>query len=501
MDRPTEGTWKTFPQGKITAGKAGAVTLKLTPKPIATRFLRIWMTESSHTSVAGASEDPRSSLGYAIREVYAGSFTNGDEFVDLIQHSPDQNQTVTYCSSIDAWHSASDLNEHAGDQTGFDLFFTSGITNRLPAMIPVAMLYGTPENSAAQIAYLKKRGYPISYLEMGEEPNGQYMLPEDYGALYVQWADAIHKVDPGLKLGGPVFEGVNEDIKVWPDAQGRTSWMGRFLDYLKARNRLSDLTFMSLEHYPFSACGVTWSDLYREPEITSHILQVWRDDGLPANVPIFITESNLAAALTHEMVDAFAALWLADSVGSFLAAGGKAYYHSPIQPEPLRRGCHGWGTYGNFVADNDLHIRAYTSQYFASRLINREWVRHGAGIHQMFSASCDLKDDAGHVLVTTYAVRRPDNTWSVLLVNKDQSNAHRIRISVRGLDNSAPRSFSGPVTVVSFGREQYRWRGDGGDSGPNPDGPPVRSVVPANGQTQFTLPKASVTVVRGNLSA
>jgi hypothetical protein len=57
-----------------------------------------------------------------------------------------------------------------------DLFYTSGITRGLPAMIPIALLYGTPEDSVAQIAYLKKRGYPISYIEMGEEADGQYMI-------------------------------------------------------------------------------------------------------------------------------------------------------------------------------------------------------------------------------------------------------------------------------------------------------------------------------------
>ena len=36
----------------------------------------------------------------------------------------------------------------------------------------------------------KKRGYPVSHIEMGEEPDGQYMLPEDYGALYLQFATA-----------------------------------------------------------------------------------------------------------------------------------------------------------------------------------------------------------------------------------------------------------------------------------------------------------------------
>ncbi len=56
-------------------------------------------------------------------------------------------------------------------------------------------------------AYLKKRGYPISWVEMDEEADGQYYMPEDYATLYLQFADAIHKVDPTLKLGGPGLPG------------------------------------------------------------------------------------------------------------------------------------------------------------------------------------------------------------------------------------------------------------------------------------------------------
>ena len=423
--------------------------------------------------------------------------SNGD-FVDLVLHRPDQNQTATYVSSIDPWHSASDLAEDQGDQTGLDLFYTSGITNKLPAMIPVAMLYGTPEDAAAEIAYIKQRGYPISYIEMGEEPDGQNMLPEDYAALYLQFATAIHKVDPALKLGGPVFEGVNEDIKVWPDAQGRSSWLGRFIDYLKSHDRIGDLAFMSFEHYPFDACETTWSDLYREPQLVSHILQVWRDDGLPANVPMMITESNVAAAQNAAMTDVFAALWLADNAGAFLTAGGDVFYHSPIQPEPLRGGCRGWGTYGNFVADAGLHIRNHTSQYFASQLINLEWVKQGPDAHKIFPAIVDLTDDAGHALITAYPVQRPDGEWSIMAVNRDQSNAHAVRVVID--DGSTQKSLAGPVRIVSFGSEQYVWHSDGPNSHADPAGPAAVSTVQAGADTVFTLPKASVTVLRGRVN-
>ena len=112
------------------------------------------MTESSNTCDTHGSSDPRNCVGFAINEIYAGNRASNGDFVDLVLHRPDQNQTATYVSSIDPWHSAADLVEDH-DQTGFDLFYTSGITNHLPAMIPVAMLYGTPKDAAAEIAYVE----------------------------------------------------------------------------------------------------------------------------------------------------------------------------------------------------------------------------------------------------------------------------------------------------------------------------------------------------------
>ena len=78
--------------------------------------------------------------------------------------------------------------------------------------------------------------------------------------------------------------------------------MGRFVDYLKSHGRLSDLAFVSFEHYPFEPCTITWKTLYTEPQLMKHILQVWRDDGVPKDVPLMVTENHLAAAAhrTHD---------------------------------------------------------------------------------------------------------------------------------------------------------------------------------------------------------
>jgi hypothetical protein len=233
--------------------------------------------------------------------------------------------------------------------------------------------------------------------------------------------------------------------------------------------------------------------------LVRHILQVWRDDGVPQQVPLMITESNLSWALTQPMADLFAALWLADNAGSFLASGGAAFYHSPIQPEPLHPGCHGWSTYGNFVANEKLEVAQHTSQYFASRMINVEWVKHGAGMHRLSPAVADVTDDAGHTLITAYAAKRPDGDWSLMLINKDPSNAHEVKIEFDDANGAPPRHFSGAVAMVTFGAEQYVWHPAGAKSHADPDGPPATASLNVKSGGGFTLPKASVTVLRGKL--
>ncbi|QNI30890.1 discoidin domain-containing protein [Alloacidobacterium dinghuense] len=506
MDDPEDGEWKDFPSGVVSDGKGGTVTLQVSPTPLATRYVRVLMTESSNTCDTHGKSDPRNCVGYAIKEIYLGTQTNG-EFHDILHHTPGQDQTFTFSSSIDPWHQPSDLyvipdRMESGDQVGFDLFFTSGITRGQPAMVPVALLYGTPEDAAAQITYLEKRGYPISYIEMGEEPDGQYMAPEDYATLYLQWATALHKIDPDLKLGGPVFEGVSEDIKFWPDAQGKTSWFTRFLDYLKAHNRLSDLSFMSYEHYPYydGTCQGPWSNLFKEPEVLTHIVQVWRDDGLPANVPMFNTETNAPGG--DAAVDVFGALWLGETFPAFLTAGGKAsYYHHALPYSTPHPACwNSWGTYHMFTTDHNYLIKQRTSQFFATQMLTQEWAEPGDGEHRLFHAASDIKDSMGRTLVTAYAVQRPDGQWSLMVINKDYDNPHSVKIAFHDADTSTDNSYVGPVTRITFGKEQYRWHSAMRDGYADPDGPADKSTLP-DGARSFVLPPASMTVLRGRISS
>jgi hypothetical protein len=500
--KPTAGVWQTFPAGVVTNGKGGEATLQLSLMPVDVRWVRILMTESSNTCDTHGAADKRNCVGYAIRELYLGTTTPDGKFHDVIRHTADQDQTATYCSSVDPWHGPEDLDEQAGDQVGFDLFFTSGVTRGLPAMIPIALIYGTPEDATAEIAYIKKRGYPISYVEMGEEADGHYMSPEDYAALYVEFAVALHRLDPELKLGGPIFTGQNTDIETWPDADGKTSWTRRFIDYLKSHGKLGELAFFSFEHYPMEPGQIPWSSLYDEARLVTQIMKVWREDGVPADVPLFITESNISSASSEAYPDIYGALWLADYIGAFLSGGGDAVYYFHYLPEALSHGHNGsMGTFNFFAADRDLKIGQALSQYFASQLINLEWLQPGSGTHKVFSATSDVGDGAGHTLVTAYPVLRPDGQWSLLVINKDQENDQAVGISFDDAEKETLGAFGGTVSVTTFGKAQYQWHANPKGGTADPDGPAIKSTVNASAGTKFTLPAASVTVIRGSVAA
>jgi hypothetical protein len=89
------------------------------------------------------------------------------------------------------------------------------------------------------------------------------------------------------------------------------------------------------------------------------------------------------------------------------------------------------GTFSMFTMDKDYKILQPNSQFFAEQMINLEWVQPGSAEHRIFPSSSDITDSASHVLVTSYAVLRPDGQWSLMLVNKDQGNARQVQTDSR----------------------------------------------------------------------
>jgi hypothetical protein len=170
-------------------------------------------------------------------------------------------------------------------------------------------------------------------------------------------------------------------------------------------------------------------------------------------------------------------------------------------PMGVHHGCNNsMGTFGMFTTtEKDFQILQPTSQYFGSQLINLEWVQPGSGEHRLFRAAGDLEDPAGHALVTAYATLRPDGQYSLMVVNRDQWNRHKVRIAFHNATANTDRFFAGQVAVTTFGRAQYQWHPDPKGGSADPDGPAVKTSIDASADTWFDLPEASMSVLRGTL--
>ncbi len=507
---PAKGAWVAFRPAADTApvqARGGRALLRFASQRA--RFVRLIMTRSSGTCDSHGAADRRDCLGYAVAELGVGTADASGTFHDAVQHAAcagvtsgpyrcTGKQTATYTSSTDPWHTGADRVRNQ-EQPGLDHIARSGLTRGLPAMYPVPMLYSTPQNAVNEIRYLRARGYAVGYVELGEEPDGQYTTPEDDAALYLQWARALHDYDPALRLGGPVFSGVNSDLQWWPDAHGDVSWLHRFVAYLRAHDALDQLAFVSFEHYPFLGCehgAALTHDLLVEPSIMKTVVDAWRADGVPASVPLFVTEANFTFVnFSQTPMSVEGALWQADYMASALADGVSKVVYYQYEPVPLSQDhdCPAdWGNLTMFDADRNAVIRTRTAQFDAALMLNKHWVQPGDGAHGVYRASADVMRD-GDPVVTAYALRRPDGRWSVMLVNK-LAQAYRVDIRFTGLGGAG--RFGGDVTRATWGSAQYVWRAQGAQSHPDPNDPPAVSTV---GGPTYELPPLSITVFTGTV--
>ena len=502
------GAWRTFTQGDVTDAKGGKILLRLASEPVSTTAVRVLMSQSSDTCDSHGVQDRRNCAGYAIEDIGAGTI-DAHGFHDRVVRStygscrgalrclPDPHrQTLIWTSSDDPWHADGDKVNGDQDQTGLDLIARSPITRGLPTIYPVPLFYSTPENAANEVRYLEARQYPISHIEMGEEVDGQYALPEDYAALYVQFADAIHAVDPHVKLGGPVFEGVNKDVAVWRDAAGDASWLHRFIAYLRRRGHLRDFAFMSWEHYPYHNCdrGQTLrDDLLDEPSFVRRMVRQWRADGVPRGIPLLETEDNFSPDGTGASQRVYGALWVGDFIGSSLESGVSYATYYQAEPEPLgyNARCKSWGAYNPYIVDKNFNVRAKGAAYYALQLLTGQWALPGDQPHGVYPVTTSLRDR--NAAVTAYALKRPDGKWSVLVVNKDDF-AHSVTIDFAG--GSRQTHFKNRVDVVTFGRGQYHWSGRGPAASPDIDKGLVH-LTARGGQTTYAVAPQSLTIFRG----
>jgi F5/8 type C domain len=480
--------WRVFPQGVIDNSRGGDVTTRLSSSSMPVQFVRVLMNSgSAPTTQPGA--DVRDRLGFAVREISLGQTNDAGEFEDYVRHHPDRSQTIVYVSSTDPWHRAEDI-DYKTEQPGLDFVLRSKLANHLPVLVPVGVLYNTPDNAVSEIQYLLAQKYSLEGVELGEEPDGQWTSPEDFAALYVATARQLRSLGSQLKLGGPSLQNFDGHLLTWPDKSGNRFWMNRFLRAIRAAE--SPFDFFSFEYYPFDdVCGDAAPQLMEVPQRLRAMLSSLHDDGVSSNIPWLMTEFGYSVFAGRHEVDIEGALFHADTVGTFLTSGGTKAYLYGYEPDYLtdELKC----SWGNLMilqmSDADKKLNRL-SMYYSARLITNYWMQWVAETHEVYPVTIEPAN-AG---VTAYATRRPDKQWALLAVNKDPNRSAQLSVQFTG---AAVDTFTGKVEIAQFSRQQYRWQEDG------PNGRPLVSSLPSHvrraASRYYELPPYSVSVLRGNI--
>lgn len=487
--------WQPFAHATVNDGHGGDELIRLGEQARSVQFVRVVMSRSSRTGPS--SNDVRGRLGFAIREIELGNIDKQNRFHDRVRHAPNRHhQTVVYVSSTDPWHRAEDI-DYDVEQPGLDFILRSKLTNGLPALMPVGVLYDTPENAAAEIKYLLHRNYPLDGIELGEEPDGQWASPEDYAALYAAVARQLTALGTQLKLGGPSLQNFEDQLLTWADSSGDRSWMNRFLKCIRGAGVPFD--FFSFEFYPFdNICASAPPQLLETPKRLSAVFSSLHNDGVPSDIPWLMTEYGYSVFSGRHEVDIEGALFNADAVGAFLTLGGSKPYLYGYEPNYLQDELKcSWGNLMMLQLNSRNNELNRLSTYYAAQLLTKEWMQPIDQPHEVFRVTVNQPNKKSLSAITVYAVRRPDTLWALLAINKDPKHAARLDVQFKIAGAQRRSGFVGRVAVIQFSRQQYAWRDDG------PNGHPIRSMPPAqltqDASSFYELPPYSLTVLRGKL--
>jgi hypothetical protein len=215
-------------------------------------------------------------------------------------------------------------------------------------------------------------------------------------------------------------------------------------------------------------------------------------------MPWLMTEYGYSVFAGRPEVDIEGALFIADTVGTFLTLGGAKSYLYGYEPNYLQDELKcSWGNLMMLQLNPNNDQMNRLSAYHAAQLVTQEWMQRTNEPHDIFPVATKQKKPTSSPAVTVYAVRRPDKQWALLAINKHPKHAAQLDVQFNIPGTRQPIRFVGHVEVVQFSRQQYAWHDDG------PNGHPTRSLPPAHftreASPTYELPPYSLTVLRGKL--
>ncbi|KAB1102076.1 cellulose binding domain-containing protein [Micromonospora aurantiaca (nom. illeg.)] len=362
------------------------------------------------------------------------------------------------------WETHTAPGGYVAPNTDFDTFMAGARRVGAEPMIIANYGTGTPAEAAAWVRYANvTKGYGAKWWTVGNENygNGHYgsaweaddhpdKSASQYARLVVEYADAMKAVDPSIKVGAVLTMPGN-----WPDGITAGSdpgpWNQTVLSIAGPK-----IDFVDVHWYPGGSPADSLARTNHLPDAAWLLRQqIARYAGPGADrIGISFTELNVDAGRTT----APGALFLADAYSGLLEQGVFTVQwwnvHNGIGTVSEVAGQTDYGDFGllssgNCTSDGEVCQPAFNTPfapYHALSMMNL-FVRPG---DQLVRAGTDQP------LVAAHAVRRPDGSVAVLLLNKDPDNAYPVALDYAGFTpaDEAPtvHTFTNGATAISTSR-------------------------------------------------
>ncbi|HEU5077972.1 MAG TPA: alpha-L-arabinofuranosidase [Opitutaceae bacterium] len=358
-------------------------------------------------------------------------------------------------SASDEYHWQTNMSEGQTFQwaTNFDTF--AGIAKGTKADVFITVNYGTgtPEEAAAWVRYSnKQKHYGFKFWEVGNENYGTWEAdkntrpndPVTYATRFKDYYNQMKSVDRSIKVGAVVVTGEDSQANYTdhPVINPRTGvthngWTPVMLATMKTLGVTPD--FVIYHRYAQGPFGE--SDSYLLTSSTSwandadNLRQMLNDylGSDAAKVELTCTENNSVYAQPGKQTTSLVnGLFLADSLGNLMKTEFNAliWWDFRNGQEPGNNNSaslYGWRQYGDYGIVTAATPAGPADRYptFYVQKLLKYYARGGETV---------LNATSDYVGLAAYAVRRPNGSLRVLLINKLPSTALTTNITINGFN-------------------------------------------------------------------
>lgn len=435
-----------------------------------------------------------SGTGYKMNEIelYDGGYKK-------TTNTATTSQTETYASPT----RLANKNRNWTPDFGFQEFITllGNIGSEATGVCTVNFGTGTPEEAAAWVQYAKNNGYLslIKYWEIGNETEGAWeaggpVNAEYYAARFIKFSDAMRAVEPSIKICGPVLAALQNNSELY---DGLT-FMDRFLQVLQTNSKLDAVDALDFHIYAnwqntteatTLATPNDWTGGSNYKSFIDSLLVKYYGSSSAKEVLMSEHNSGPATLLTMDFMNS---LWVVNWLGEYAKSfGGRACANLwDIMNNNASTGSydHGFLEIGQQTGSYKYQPR---SSYWGMYMMNNYFACADEFGNTLVSAS------SSQPLLPVYAARRNDGRLSLMVVNKDKSNAYTGSITITGYtpDPSAELYTFAATAASPYYIQNYVWHENATASYADPDLPPNESIYhSASGSFAFNFPAYSISV-------